>query len=124
MKFTGVKAPLNVPREVGYALGHVPDIRISGQRRGHLDSPRRDTVPLEEEQATPGALSATYNVPTVCYVTSWSPLWVALTLAIVAFFVVRHSLHTKDVLPLVLVWGIGFVMRVVPLVISWFDKPF
>jgi hyaluronan synthase len=124
MQFNEVKALINVSREVGYALGHVPDIRISRQRRGHLDSPRRDAVLLEERQATPGALSDTYTIPTVCYVTSWSPLWMALTLATVALFAARHVLVTKDVLLLVPVWGIGFVMRVVPLVISWFDKPF
>jgi hyaluronan synthase len=124
MQFNGVKALTNVSRGVGHALGHVPDIRISGQCRNHLDSPRRDPVPLEERQATPGALSGAYNVPTVSYVTSWSPLWVALTLATLAFFAARHFLLTKNVLLLIPIWGIGFVMRVVPLVASWFDKPF
>ena len=124
MQFERVKTLVNVSREVGYALGHVPDIRIGGQRRGHPYSPHRDAVPLEEGQATPGALSDTYNVPTVCYVTSRRPLWVALTLATVALFAARRLLLTRDVLPLVPIWGIGFVMRVVPLVTSWFDKPF
>ena len=124
MQFNGVKALINVSREAGYALGHVPDIRVSGQRRGHLDPPRRGAVLLEEGQATPGALNSTYNLPTVSYVTSKSPLRMALTLATVAFFAARHFLLTKDVLPLVPIWGIGFVMRVVPLVTSWFDKPF
>jgi hyaluronan synthase len=124
MQVNEVKALINVPREVGYALGHVPDIRIGGQRRGHLDSPRGDAVLLEEGQATPGALSGTYDVPTVSYVTSRSPLWVALTLATVALFAARRLLLTKDVLSLISIWGIGFVMRVVPLVTSWFDKPF
>lgn len=124
MKFNSIKALINVSREVGYGLGHVPDICISRQRRGHPDSPGRDAVLLEEGQATPGALSGTYNVPTVCYVTSKSPLLVAFTLAAVALFAARHFLLTKGVLLLVPIWGIGFVMRVVPLVTSWFDKPF
>jgi hyaluronan synthase len=51
-------------------------------------------------------------------------LWVALTLVTVALFAARRLLLTKEVLPLVSIWGIGFVMRVVPLVTSWFDKPF
>jgi hyaluronan synthase len=124
MQFDRVKALVSVSGEVGYGLGHVPDIRIGWQRRGYLDSPPRDAVLLEEGQATPGALSDTYNVPAVCYVTSRSPLWVALTLAAVVLFAARRLLLTKDVLSLVSVWGIGFVMRVVPLSISWFDKPF
>src|SRR5947209_4701962 len=109
MQFERVKELVNVSREVGYALGHVPDIRISGQRRGQLDSPRCDSLLLEEGQTTPGALRAAYNVPTVCHVTSWSLLWAALTLATVALFAARHVLLTKHVLPLVPIWGIGFV---------------
>jgi hypothetical protein len=35
MQFNGVKALINISREVGNRLGHVPDIRIGGQRRGH-----------------------------------------------------------------------------------------
>ena len=124
MRVNEVKALINVPRRVGYALGHVPDIRHGGQRRGHLDPPRRDAILLEEEQAAPGALSGTYDVPAVSYVTSRNPLWVALTLATVAFFAARHFLLTKHVLPLVPIWGIGFVMRVVPLVTSWFGRVF
>jgi hyaluronan synthase len=124
MQLNGLKGVVNASREVGYALGHVPDIRLGRQRRGHLDSPRRDAVLLEEGQATPGAMSDTYDVPSVCYVTSRSPLWVALTLATVALLAARHVFLAKDVLSLVSIWGIGFVMRVVPLVTSWFDKPF
>jgi hyaluronan synthase len=124
MQLNGLKGVVNASREVGYAHGRVPDIRLGGQRRGHLDSPRRDAVLLEEGQATPGALSDTYDVPSVCYVTSWSPLWVALTLATVALFAARRVFLAKDVLWLVSIWGIGFVMRAVPLVTSWFDKPF
>jgi hyaluronan synthase len=124
MQLNGVRALINVSREVGYALAHGPDIRVSGQRRGHLDPPCRDPGLLEEEQATPGALSGTYNVPTVCYITSRNPLWVAITLAAIVLFVVHRFLFSREFLQLVPFWGIGFVMRVVPLAMSWLDKPF
>jgi len=124
MQFNGVKALINVSREVGYALAHGPAIRVSGQRRSHADSPRRDAVLLEEEQATPGALSSTYNLPTVSYVTSNGPLLVAFTLAMVALFAAYRFLFSREFLQLIPIWGAGFVMRVVPLVTSWFGKPF
>jgi hyaluronan synthase len=124
MQTDWIKALTNVPREVGYARSHGPDIRVSGQRHGHPDPPRRDAVLLEERQATPGALNSTYNLPTVSYVTSKSPLLVAFTLATVALFAAHHLLFSKELLPLIPIWGVGFVMRVVPLVASWFDKPF
>jgi hyaluronan synthase len=123
MQSNGVKE-LNVSREVGYARSHGPDIRVSGQRRGHPDPPRCDAVLLEEGQTTPGALNSAYNLPTVSYVTSKSPLLVAFTLATVALFAAHHFLFSKELLPLIPIWGVGFVMRVVPLVTSWFGKPF
>jgi hyaluronan synthase len=124
MQHNGLRGLTSASREVSYALGHVPDIRVGGQCRGHPYSPHRDAVLLEEGQTTPGALSDTYNVPSVCQDTSWSPLWVALTLATVALFAARHVLLANDVLPLIPILGIGFVMRAVPLVTSWFGKPF
>jgi hyaluronan synthase len=124
MQFNGVKALINGSRGVGDALVHVPDIRISSQRRGYLDSPPGDAVLLEAGEAAPGALSSTYNRPAVSYVTPRTPLLVVFTLAVVAFFAAHHLLFSKEIWLLAPIWGVGFVMRVIPLVASWFGKPF
>ena len=124
MQLNGLKGLINVSREVGYAPAHVPDIRISGQRRGHPDPPHRDAVLLEAGEVTPGALGSTYNLPTVSYISPRSPLLVMFMLTVVAFFAAHHLLFSKEIWQLAPIWGVGLVMRVIPLVASWFARPF
>ncbi len=79
---------------------------------------------MAARQAAAGALSLSYEVPAVHYRRSLHSLWVAIAGAAIILLAAHHFLLGGAAVALVPLWAAGFAMRAVPLVISWFDKPF
>ncbi|HEX6510101.1 MAG TPA: hypothetical protein VF221_20930, partial [Chloroflexota bacterium] len=105
---------------------HVPGFghRFRGGRRARHCASSGDQVPLAAREETPGALNDLYFVPRVDFTRSASSLWVILAMLAVTLLAYRHFVYGQETLILLPLWLAGFGMRVVPLVISWFDKPF
>jgi hyaluronan synthase len=53
-----------------------------------------------------------------------SALWVTLAVLATTLLAYRHFMYGQETLIVLPLWLAGFGMRVVPLAISWFDKPF
>jgi hyaluronan synthase len=94
--------------------------RRRSDRRGICTA---SSIRLEKREAIAGALNAEYFVPRVRYKQS-PPIVEVLALLIICFIVARHIVLGNEPYVLIPFWAIGFFMRVMPLVVSWFDRPF
>jgi hyaluronan synthase len=101
---------------------------VSERRGGRGDSGAHyySPVRLAPGEAAPGALSDAYDVPEVRFVRSrWLlGFWVSISLLGVSVLLARRALPGASSGIVMSIWIVGLVTRVIPLVISWLDKPF
>jgi hyaluronan synthase len=105
------------------AIVHNHNHRFGISNRNRRGVCTADSIRLEKREIVAGALNKEYFVPRVLYKQSSSIVEV-LAILIICFIVARHIVLGNEPYVLVPFWAIGFFMRVLPLVVSWFDRPF
>jgi hypothetical protein len=116
-QLVGLQKLISISTEVTHAPSPGADRGLNRIRGRHPCPDGGRAVPLAPGQATPGALSASYEVPRVRYVRAGTIVCAVIAVFVIAGFTLRWVLYRSEPAELAPVWAIGFAMRAVPLMV-------